>query len=367
MTGLFDEVKLGPLRLANRMVMAPLTRNRADREGRPGAIMATYYAQRATAGLIVSEGIHPSAIGQGFVYTPGLHEEDQVAAWRAVTDAVHDRGGTIVAQLMHAGRIGHPDLVRHPSVPPGLLPLAPSAVRAAGLAKTYDGPKEMVDPRAMSLVDIAGTVADFAAAARNAMRAGFDGVELHGASGVLLHQFLARSANRRTDRYGGGPADRIRFVVEVVEAVVDAVGPERAGLRISPRNGFNDISGEDADELYPLLVRAVAETGLGCLHVYETGDRPLTLRLRELWPATFILNPHATDRRAPASLAAAEEALATGAADLVSFGRLFISNPDLPHRFRHGLPVTAPDPETFYTGGERGYLDYPPYLEGPTA
>jgi N-ethylmaleimide reductase len=360
MTDLFDEVKVGGLTLPNRMVMAPLTRNRADREGVPSPLAATYYAQRASAGLLVSEGIQPSAAGQGFFRTPGLHTRRQLAAWRTVTGAVHAAGGRVHAQLMHAGRISHPDLLTRHGLPAGQLPLAPSAVRPGGMAKTDEGPREFVTPREMTAADIAGTVADFAAAARNAVRAGFDGVELHGASGMLLHQFLSQSANRRTDAYGGSVANRLRFVLEVTEAVADAVGPDRVGLRISPHNTFNDISDADADDVYPALAGALAGTGIAFLHVYETLHRDSTRRLRERWPGVLVLNPHRTDRRSPAGAAAADAALAEGLADLVSFGRLFIANPDLPRRFRDGLPLNPPDPATFYGGDQRGYTDYRP-------
>lgn len=361
MTSLFDETKLGRTTLANRIVMAPLTRNRADREGVCGPLAATYYAQRASAGLIVSEGIQPSALAQGFFGTPGLHEQDQIAAWRVVTDRVHAHDGRIYAQLMHAGRIGHPELQRHSSIPAGLLPMAPSAIRPKGFAKTYDGPRELPTPREMTLADIATTIRDFAAGAANAIEAGFDGVELHGASGVLLHQFLADGSNRRTDRYGGSMTNRMRFVIEVTAAVADAVGPDRVGVRVSPNSTFGDIAHSDIDLLYPALARELARLGISYLHVYETGNRRLTRRLRELWPGSYVVNPHADDRREPSSLTAAEQLLAEDLADLVAFGRLFISNPDLPRRFREGLPVNGFDPETFYGGDHRGYTDYAPY------
>lgn len=365
MTDLFEEAKLGALTLPNRIVMAPLTRNRADRDGVPAELTATYYAQRASAGLIISEGAQPSAVAQGLPATPGLHTEEQVAAWRRVTDAVHAADGRIHAQLMHTGRIGHPELVRHSSLPPGLLPLAPSAIKPTGMAKTYDGLREFVTPRAMTRAEIVGTVCDFAAGARNAILAGFDGIELHSGSGVLLHQFLADGCNRRTDRYGGSIANRIRFVAEVTEAVADAIGPDRVGLRVSPGTTFMGVTESDADRLYPELARVVGELGIAFLHVHETGNRALTLRMREAWPATYIVNPFTGDRRVPTNLAAGQEVLAAGIADLVAFGRLFISNPDLPRRLRAGLPLTEPDPATFYFGDHRGYTDYPAYGEEP--
>jgi N-ethylmaleimide reductase len=353
MANLFDEFKLGTLTLRNRMVMAPLTRNRTDRHGLPGPLAATYYAQRATAGLIISEGMQPSAMGQGWC-TPGIHTDEQVAAWRQVTGAVHAAGGLIFAQLMHYGRVSHPALL-----PQGRQPLAPSAVRAEGIARTDDGPAPFVTPLQMSKADIAETVGDFAASAANAVAAGFDGVELHAASGLLLHQFLADGPNRRDDAYGGSVTGRIRFIVEVTAAVAAAVGAGRVGLRVSPASAFNDIAESDPAVLYPELARRIGEIGIAFLHVYETGDRAISLRIREAWPATFILNPHPADRRAPASYRDAQQALAEGAADLIAFGRLFISNPDLPARFRAGLRITPPDPATFYGGDHRGYIDYP--------
>jgi N-ethylmaleimide reductase len=358
-TSLFDVVKLGSFELSNRMVLAPLTRNRADREGLPSPLAATYYAQRASAGLIVSEGIQPSAIGQGYVNTPGLHTESQISAWQAVTAATHAAGGCFFAQLMHCGRIGHPSLVRHSSLSPGLVPVAPSAIRPVGTAKTYHGPQEYVRPRELSSAEVAATVRDFAIAAGNAVRAGFDGIELHGGSGLLLHQFLAAGTNRRTDAYGGSIANRIRFVVEVTEAVADAIGPDRVGLRVSPHNAFNDIEDSEADALYPALARAVGAIGIAYLHIYETGHRSTTLRMRAEWPSTLIVNAHADDRRRPSSRADAEAVLLDGGpADLVAFGRLFLANPDLPRRFREDLPLNEPDPATFYGGDHRGYTDY---------
>ncbi|HEV7759679.1 MAG TPA: alkene reductase [Acidimicrobiales bacterium] len=359
MTDLFDEVKVGDLTLRNRMVMAPLTRNRADRDGVLGPLAATYYAQRASAGLIVAEGAQPNALGQGFFGTPGLHTGEQLAAWRQVSDAVHAAGGCVFAQLMHSGRIGHPDLVRDPHAPFGGQPVAPSPIRPAGQAKTYEGLEDFPTPRAMDQHDIDTTVRDFATAARNAIQAGFDGVELHGASGLLLHQFLATGTNHRTDRYGGSVVNRARFVVEVTEAVADAIGPQRVGLRVSPHNTFNDVHDAEADRVYPHLARALGGDGLAYLHVYETIDRPTTLRVREAWPDVLVVNPHATDRRNPAGLEAAQEVLDEGIGDLVAFGRLFLANPDLPRRFALGLALNPPDPATFYGGDHRGYTDYP--------
>jgi N-ethylmaleimide reductase len=367
MTSLFDSTKLGRLTLPNRIVMAPLTRNRAGRDAVPGDLAAVYYAQRASAGLIISEGIQPCAEGQGFFDTPGLHSEEQVLAWRSVTDAVHRAGGLIFAQLMHSGRIGHPDLAKHSSLPAGVWPVAPSAVRPTGTARTQSGPRPFVTPRPMTLADIAATTAAFADAARNAVRAGFDGVELHGAGGMLLHQFLADSCNLRVDGYGGDVDRRIRFPLEVTAAVADAVGPERVGLRVSPHNTFYDVHDSTAEATYLALTRGLAGSGLAYLHVYEVLDRAMTVAIRAAWPGTLIVNPHPKDRRNPAGWAEAAELLKCETADLVSFGRLFIANPDLPHRFRRNLALNSPEPETFYGGNHQGYTDYSFASAGRTA
>jgi N-ethylmaleimide reductase len=357
---LFDEFRLGRLLLANRIVMAPLTRNRADRHGVPSASAAEYYRQRASAGLMISEGSQPSAAGQGFVRTPGLHHRDQLDAWEKVTGAVHDAGGLIFAQIMHTGRIGHRRLARHPEGPAAMVPVAPSAVRMrSGQAQTYDGLLDFEQPRRMSGADITQTVRDFADAAGNAVRAGFDGVELHGANGCLLHQFLATGTNLRDDAYGGSVDGRVRFVHEVVAAVAERIGADRVGLRISPANRFNDMQETDTAELYGTLLAAVAPLEIGYLHVYETGDRAMTKSLRSQWRSAFVLNPHPSGR-VPTDGPAAQQALDEGLADLVSFGRNFISNPDLPLRLRLGAPLAEPDPSTFYGGGDHGYVDYPP-------
>lgn len=358
MATLFDEVKLGQLTLPNRIVMAPLTRNRARRDGVPGRLAAQYYAQRAGAGLIITEGSQPNAIGQGFVNTPGFHTKEQLREWQRVTDAVHEAGGRIFAQIMHTGRIGHPHLIRHPSIPAGMLPLAPSAVRPNGKAQTYDGPMDYPVPQEMTLDDIKQTIVDFAAAAANCVGSGFDGVELHGANGCLLHQFLADGSNRRTDAYGGDIEGRIRFVVEVTAAVATAVGADRVGLRVSPGNTFNDIQETDTAELYSALADALVPLGLGYLHVYETGSREITRLLRDRWPGLLMLSPH-VGGRAPAGGTEAQLALDEGVADLIAFGRNFIANPDLPERLRLGAPLNDPDPTTFYGGDHRGYVDYP--------
>lgn len=356
MTDPFSGYDLGPLRLANRIVMAPMTRCRATDDGLATPLMAEYYAQRAGAGLIVTEGIQPTALGQGYPWTPGLHTDAQRESWRQVTDAVHAAGGTIAAQLMHAGRISHRSLL-----PGGAVPVAPSAVRAEGKVFTAGGMEPLATPRALDAAGIADAVAGFAEAAAAAIDTGFDAVELHGANGYLIHQFLAPGSNRRSDAWGGSVAGRIRFAVEVAEAVAEEIGPERLGMRISPGGGASSGIREDVATLadtYVPLTRALARAGLGYLHVVESGGRELTRALRAEWPGALVLNPAAgaSAQAAAAGLAAVED----GDADLVSFAALYLANPDLPHRLRSGGPYNAPDRATYYGGGADGYTDYAP-------
>ncbi|MFG2715074.1 alkene reductase [Streptomyces goshikiensis] len=352
MTTAFDPIVLGGRHLASRVVMAPMTRSRAFGPGaEPTELMATYYAQRAGAGLIVTEGIQPSPVGQGYPDTPGLHTTGQVAAWRSVTDAVHGEGGVIFAQLMHTGRIGHPNLL-----PDGLVPVAPSAVAANGRVFTHEGPKDYVTPKELSEAEIRQTVADFATAARNAIEAGFDGVEIHGANGYLIHQFLAPNTNRRTDAWGGDTEGRIRFAVEVVTAVAAAVGSDRVGVRISPGNPYNDIAEDHPGEVYEALLERLAGMDPAYLHLMEGPDRDLTARLRKAWTGTFVLNPFTyPDVTGPEALTLVED----GSADMIAYGALFLANPDLPARLAAGGPFNTPDPATFYGGDHRGYTDYP--------
>ncbi|MFF8807123.1 alkene reductase [Streptomyces omiyaensis] len=353
MTTAFDPHDLAGTPLANRIAMAPMTRSRADAVLRtPTALTAEYYAQRASAGLIITEGVQPVPEGQGYPDTPGLHSREQIAAWREVTDAVHERGGRIFVQLMHAGRIGHPDLLDG-----GLHPVGPSPVAAAGQVYTHEGPKDFPAPRELTGDEIREAVAGFAAAARNAVEAGFDGVEIHGANGYLIQQFLATGSNHRTDEWGGPVENRIRFAVEVVRAVAAEIGPDRTGLRISPANSLNDIAETGTEELYPALLDAIEPVGIAYLHVLETRSelRPLVLDLRKRFAGTFILNPATDGPTGTESLALVEE----GVADLVAYGALFIANPDLPARLRAGGPFAAPDRATFFGGDHRGYTDYP--------
>ncbi|SFP10317.1 N-ethylmaleimide reductase [Actinomadura madurae] len=344
----------GPhLRLRNRIAMAPMTRGRADDvTAVPHPLTGEYYAQRAAAGLIVTEGIWPHELGKGGPGIPGLVTDEQVAGWREVTGAVHAAGGTIFAQLWHVGRMTHPL-----NLPGGATPVAPSAVRIESQRiHTNAGSVEHVTPRAMTTAEVEAAVGHFAAEARNAIRAGFDGVEVHGANGYLVQQFLAENTNRRTDRFGGSRDGRIRFALDVVRAVADAVGPERVGLRISPDNPENEIAEEDPKGTYRALVDAVDPLGLAYLHIIERGAYGALADLRPRWSGTLIGNFNGDE---PTTRAAGESVVEAGLADVFSFGRLFISNPDLPARFASGAPLDPHVPELVYGGGAEGYVDYP--------
>ncbi|MGW0718853.1 alkene reductase [Streptomyces sp. NPDC002778] len=350
LNALWTPTTVGALALPHRLVMAPMTRDRSTPEGVPTPLNAEYYAQRASHALIITEGTQPSADGQGYLLTPGIHNDDQIAGWRTVTDAVHAAGGRIVIQLMHVGRISHPD-----NTPHGRQPVAPSAIRPQGAMFTASGPQDMPTPRALSTEEVGATVDDFRRAAAAAMAAGADGVEIHGANGYLVHQFLSANTNQRTDHYGGSMENRIRFAVEVATAVADEIGADRTGLRISPGNPFNDIAETDTAEVYPALVHALAPLGLAYLHLLHAGDEALLDTLRAAWPTTLILN------RAGTGMATRAKDVDNGTADLVSVGALALANPDLVHRLRSDAPLNTPDPATFYGGGAAGYTDYPTY------
>ncbi|THA75924.1 alkene reductase [Streptomyces sp. A0642] len=356
-TGLFESARLGRLALANRLVMAPLTRNRASADGVPGELMATHYAQRASAGLIIAEATTPNAVGQTYPHIPGIHNRAQIAGWRRVTDAVRAASGQshMFLQLQHGGRVGHPDTSGH-------IPVAPSIVRFPEELQTPKGLRSAVAPREMSERDIRSTVADFAAAARNAVAAGFDGVEVHSANGHLLHQFLAGNTNRRTDDWGGPAANRIRFTVEVVRAVADAIGPDRVGVRVSPGQRVNGIEEGDTEDIYAALVPALARLAPVYLHlVHADPDQPLFSRIRKAWPGTLIANPVLSREEAAADggLRRGERLLAEGA-ELIALGRGFLANPDFVERLRRGAPLNEIRPEfLMHVHGEEGYNDYP--------
>lgn len=368
MTDLFSPFRLGSLDLPNRIVMAPMTRNRAGPGNAPTALNATYYAQRAGAGLIVAEASQVSPQGLGYPGTPGIHSDEQVAGWTLVTDAVHAAGGRIFLQLWHVGRISHPSLQ-----PDGALPVAPSAIAPAGQAWTLDGMKPYVTPRALDTDELPGIVAQYRGGAANAKAAGFDGIEVHAAHGYLLDQFLRDKTNRRTDRYGGSAENRARLLIEVMEAVASVWGGERVGVHLSPINvAFNDISDSDPARTFSTVVRALDRLGLGYLHLVEPGPTepapslpspasgggktmpPLDAAFfRPLWRSVLVANKGY-------DLARANAVLQSGAADLVSFATLFIANPDLPERLRRGGPFNTAERETFYGGSTGGYTDYPP-------
>jgi len=341
--------QLGPLALTNRMVMAPMTRSRALDGNVPSRLAETYYAQRASAGLIVTEATQVSPQGVGYIRTPGIHSPEQVAGWRRVTDAVHRAGGKIFAQLWHVGRISHPDFHG------GELPVAPSAVAADGEVFTFQGPKKMIAPRALGIDEIAGIVEQFRHGAENARAAGFDGVEVHGANGYLLDQFTRDGTNRRTDAYGGSLHNRIRLPLEVAEAVVGVWGPARVGYRISPNGAFNSMSDSDPVAIFSTLTEELNRRGLLYLHVVDPvtdGAKRISPLLRPKFDGSYVVNGGFDQ-------AAAEAAIANGETDLVAFGVPFLANPDLPERYRTRAPLNTPDRATFYAGDEKGYADYP--------
>lgn len=354
---LFSPVQLGALRLSNRIVMAPLTRSRAGEDGIPGELHALYYAQRASAGLIVSEATNISAQARGYAMTPGIWSEAQVQGWKRVTDAVHAAGGRIVCQLWHVGRISHVDLQ-----PNGAAPVAPSAIRAAGTTFTAQGAVEYSMPRALETGEIPGIIDQYVHAAVCARHAGFDGVELHAANAYLLDQFIRDSTNLRTDRYGGPIENRTRLTVEVTEAVAGVWGGDRVGIRLSPATpqvGDTPLDSRVMDT-YGHLIRQLNRFGLAYLHFVEgaTGVTRATPEgvdldaLRALFDGPFIGN-NLYD------LALAKQRLAAGKVDAVAFGRPFIGNPDLVRRLRDGLPLVDAPRETYYGGGAAGYIDWP--------
>jgi N-ethylmaleimide reductase len=353
-------VEVGPYTLRNRMVMAPMTRSRAGEGNTPTSLVETYYRQRASAGLILTEATQVSPQGVGYPGTPGIHTDAQVEAWRRVTAGVHAEGGRIFLQLWHVGRISDASLQ-----PDGGLPVAPSAVAAAGLFRTAAGGHPFVVPRALDLEEIPGVVAQYQDGAERALAAGFDGVEVHGANGYLIDQFLREGSNQRTDLYGGTTEKRARFLLEVTEAVVRVWGPERVGVRLSPLSAFNGMADADPQTTFGHAAAALDRFGLAYLHlllpesaVAGSEAHAMAGHLRERFAGPIILNGGQTRETGDAVLAA-------GLADLVSFGTLFLANPDLPERFAEDAPLNAPDMKTFYGGGAQGYIDYPTRNDAP--
>jgi N-ethylmaleimide reductase len=342
--------------------MAPMTRSRAAADNVPADLAIEYYRQRASAGLIVTEGTQVSPRGVGYLGTPGIYTEAQGAGWKKITDAVHERGGRIFAQLWHVGRISHPSFQ-----PNGELPVAPSAIVPAGHSRTPSGPQAHVEPRALELAEIPEVVAEFATGARCALDAGFDGVEIHGANGYLIDQFLRDGTNVRTDSYGGSAENRVRFLREVVTAVVEVWGAERVGVRLSPLSPFNDMSDSDPFATFGEAASVLDGFGLAYLHLVvpgsvdpESDSGRITAHLRERFRGPLMVNGGYTHE-------AAEAVIGSGRADLVSFGSSFLANPDLPERFAEGVPLNPPNPSTFYGGGAEGYTDYPALAVSATA
>ena len=351
---LFSPARFGDLALANRVVMAPLTRNRAGAGLVPSPLAAEYYAQRAGAGLIITEATQVSRGAQGYLDTPGIYTPDQVTGWRAVADAVHAKGGRIVVQLWHVGRISHSSLL-----PEGVQPVAPSAIRANAKTFTADGFVDVSEPRALALEEIPGVVDEFRTASRNAIDAGFDGVEIHGANGYLIDQFLRDGANHREDAYGGSIENRTRFLFEVVKAVADEIGAGRVGVRLSPVTPAGDLRDSDPQPLFERAVERLDTLGIAYIHVIEGatgGDRNVAPfdypALRRRFSGAWIVN-NGYDR------AMALDAVASQQADAVAFGVPYLANPDLVVRLEQDAPLNTPDSDTFYGGGAKGYTDYP--------
>lgn len=351
---LFGPFQLGDLTLANRMVMAPMTRNRADEKGIVSPMMVTYYQQRASAGLVVTESTPVSPEGVGYPFTPGIYTDAQAASWLRVTDAVHSVGGHIFVQLQHCGRISHPSLL-----PDNATPVGSSALRPTGQAVTYNGMQDFVTPRALETREIPGIVAQFQRGAEMAKRAGFDGVEVHGANGYIIDQFLRDGSNRRTDAYGGSVQNRMRLLNEILDAMCAVWPARRVGVRLSPENSFNSMSDSDPQAHFEYFVEQLGPRGLAYVHVLEgdmmTKASALDYRaLRWKFAGSYIAN-NGYD------LVRAQTAVRSGAVDLVAFGIPFLANPDLARRYRENLPLNEADPSTFYGGSEAGYTDYPFY------
>ncbi len=352
---LFSPFRLGDIELKHRIVMAPLTRTRATHgNDAPNDHNAEYYRQRASAGLIISEASQISQQGQGYIWTPGIYSQAQVEGWKKVTDAVHEAGGKIVIQLWHVGRISHVSLQPH-----GNAPVAPSAIRAKGQTFIEGGFVDVSEPHALTIDEIKSVVRDYVAAAENAKKAGFDGVEIHGANGYLIEQFLKDKTNHRTDEYGGSIENRLRFALEVVDAVLGVLPRERVGIRLSPVTPANDISDSDPAKVYFPLVEQLSARGLAFIHVIEgatAGPRDYApfdyVALRKTFSGAYIANNGYTRDLAI-------ETLRENRADLIAFGIPFIANPDLVERLRRNAPLNKPDQPTFYGGDAHGYTDYP--------
>lgn len=356
---LFEPFQLGDLTLANRMVMAPMTRNRADKNGIVPPMMVTYYQQRASAGLVVTESAPVSPEGVGYPFTPGIYTDAHAASWLHLTDSVHSASGHVFVQLQHCGRISHPSLL-----PNNATPVGPSALRPTGKAVTYTGMQDFVTPRVLETREIPDIVAQFKRGAEMAKHAGFDGVEVHGANGYIIDQFLRDGSNRRTDAYGGNVQNRMRLLNEILDAVCTVWQAQRVGVRLTPKNSFNSMSDSDPQAHFEYFVEQLSPRGLAYVHVLE-GDMMTTASvldysaLRSKFAGSYIANNGYDLERA-------QTAVRSGAVDLVAFGIPFLANPDLVHRYRENLPLNEADPSTFYGGNEAGYTDYPFYRSEKT-
>lgn len=351
---LFTPIDIGPYTLKNRIFMAPMTRCRADDGNVPTEMMALYYAQRASAGLIITEATQVSPQGIGYPSTPGIHSEAQVNGWQKVTESVHRNGGRIFLQLWHVGRVSHPDFLG------GELPVAPSAIAPAGKVYTHEGPKPYVVPRPLATDEITEVAAQYRSGAENALAAGFDGVEIHGANGYLIDQFLRDGTNRRTDRYGGSVENRARFLLETIEAVSNVFGSGRVGVRLSPSGTFNDMADSDPNRTFGYVAGKLNDCDLAYLHIVDALEGDIRhgadvvdkALLRDAYRGMLLINGGYDKKRA-------NTVIEEGVADAVAFGQAFLANPDLPKRFAIDAALNEADPNTFYAGGEKGYIDYP--------
>lgn len=349
MKKLWNTIKVGNLNVQHRIAMAPMTRSRAMQDGTPGELSALYYKQRASMGLLISEGAQPSEDGQGYLYTPGIYNDTHIAGWKEVADQVHQAGAHLFIQLMHVGRMSHPE-----NTPHHRQPVAPSAVAPQVQMFTATGMQDIPVPRELSLEDIHMTVEDFRKAAASAIQAGADGVEIHGANGYLLHQFISENANTRTDQYGGSIENRARFAIEVATAVAEEIGAERTGFRISPGVPIGDIDeGDKGPEVYKYLISELAKLNLAYLHILHGGNEEMLRDIRSAWPTILIVN------RPSRPLEDIDVDINSGLADIVSVGTWVLANPDFVERLKANAPLNEADRATFYGGDEHGYTDYP--------
>lgn len=348
-TKLWTSVKVGRMTLPHRLAMSPMTRSRALPDGTPGELAELYYTQRASMGLLISEGTQPSDDGQGYIFTPGIYTDNHIAGWKRIIDSVHAAGGHFYIQLMHVGRISHPDnTLNHRQA------LAPSALAPGIQMFTLEGMKDIPVPKAMTTEDIDTVIGEFRHAARSAILAGADGVEIHGANGYLVHQFFAENANRRDDQYGGSAENRARFGIDVARAVADEIGPDRTGFRISPFSTAGGLDeGASGSDVYRSLISDLGNLKLAYLHVLHTGNDEFLREIRALWPTSLLVN------RAGRPLDKISVDVDQGTADVAVVGAWALANPDLPERLKAGLPLNSADPATFFGGDEHGYTDYP--------